>query len=401
MQLPIKEAKNRIIDAIIDNPVVIVVGETGSGKTTQLPQFLHEIGLAQNGMIGITQPRRIAATSVARFVASQMGTQLGNKVGYQVRFDKAADITTDIKFMTDGILLREFQEDADLSKYSVILVDEAHERSQNIDFLLGLLKDLLTRRPDLRIVISSATINAKEFSQYFNNAPVINVSGRTYPVEIVYEESELQTGSLVDRVVDKVIDIHLFEQEGDILVFMTGADDINQVIKKLDEKKLSGLVVLPAYAALDQEDQNEIFVQYPGTRKVVVATNIAETSITIDGICYVVDSGYIKQMNFDPLSGIHSLDMVEHSKAGCEQRAGRAGRTREGTCYRMFSKESFNERLDFTEPEIKRTSLASIVLAMEDIGINNIIDFDFVDPPDKVAFTSAYNELKALGAIRK
>ncbi|MDO8558435.1 MAG: ATP-dependent RNA helicase [bacterium] len=399
MQLPILESRGKIIETVFQNQVTIVVGETGSGKTTQIPQYLYHAGFAKDGIIGITEPRRIAAISTAEFVAKQLKMPLGGLVGYQVRFDDTSCDGTQLKFMTDGILLREFQSDPDLRKYAIIVVDEAHERSQNIDFALGLLKNLLKRRKDLKVVVASATIDEGKFSRYFDNAPVINVSGRMFPVTTAWSEKNIPEEKMVDAVVGKVREIHEQESLGDILVFMTGQDTIHAVIEGLEELHLSDLVTIPVYAALSQEEQQKIFAAYPGKRKVVVATNIAETSITIDGIVCVVDSGLVKQSNFHPESGIESLDVVEHSQAGCEQRKGRAGRTQAGICYRMYTQENFQARTKFTEPEIRRTSLASVVLAMEDIGIKDIREFDFIDPPEKEAFFEAYETLIALGAI--
>lgn len=402
MNLPIFASKELIVETVKNNTVTILVGETGSGKTTQLPIFLYEAGLINGGILGITQPRRIAAISVAEFVTSQLGGSIGDVVGYQIRFDDQTADSTKIKFMTDGILLRELQVDPNLSKYFVIIVDEAHERSQNVDFVLGLLKDLLGRRKDLKVVVTSATIDEQKFSRYFWNAPIVNVSGRTFPVEIVWSPEDCyQWETLLDNIVEKVIDIHFNGDHGDILVFVTGIDDINKLIDKIEEKKISDIILLPAHGSLDPDEQRKIFEIYPGKRKVVVATNIAETSITLDNTVYVIDSGHIKQTNFHPDSGIQSLDSMEHSQAGCEQRKGRAGRTQSGVCHRMYTQYNFEQRQSFTTPEIMRTSLANIVLVMEDIGIKNIKGFDFVDKPDEAAFIEAYETLIALGAIKK
>lgn len=405
--LPIESHRDKILEALKNHQVVVVVGETGSGKTTRIPVFLHEAGFANNGIIGITEPRRIAATSVARYVAAELGSFLGGLVGYQVRFDSQTQRETAVKFMTDGILLREFQTDPDLRKYSVIMVDEAHERSQNIDFTLGLLKDLLKRRPDLRVVVASATIDTEKFSRYFGGAPVIEVSGRVYPVEIRYWEKEIPFGGwdrftmelMVEAVAEKVAEIHKTMTPGDVLVFMTGKDDITMVIEKLEAMKLDNIVLLPVYGGLSTEEQVRIFDSFPGKRKVVVATNIAETSITIDNVAYVVDCGMIKQACFHPETGIKSLDLVRHSRAGCDQRKGRAGRTRSGVCFRMYPEMDFADRPAYTEPEIRRVSIAGVVLAMEDIGIARVESFDFIDPPDPKAFREAYQTLIALGAI--
>lgn len=400
MLLPIDAVRDKIVSTIKENQVTIVVGATGSGKTTRLPVFLYEACYSKQGVIGITEPRRIAASSVAKFVAEQLGTNLGDKVGYQIRFDDETSGETKIKFMTDGILLREIQVDPDLKRYSVIMVDEAHERSVNIDFTLGLLKQLLARRSDLKLVVSSATIDSEKFSKYFDNAPVVEVSGRTYPVNIVWSSENYFNRKMVDVIVEKVSTIHTKEAKGDVLVFMTGADDINMVVERLEEKGFNDLVVLPTHGGLAPEDQRRIFMTFQGKRKVIVATNIAETSITVDGVVYVVDSGLVKQTHFDAQTGIQSLDVVRHSQAGCNQRAGRAGRTRPGVCYRMYTEESFTHLPQYTEPEIRRMSLAGVVLAMESIGIRDVEAFQFVDQPDRDAFHEAYETLIALGAIK-
>jgi len=399
MNLPILDVVNEIIGTITANQTTIVVGPTGSGKTTGLPVILHCMKFPENGIIGVTEPRQIAAISTSAYVAGKLGVPLGGKVGYQVRFDDTSTVGTEIKFITDGILLREFQIDPDLKKYSVIMVDEAHERSQNIDFTLGLLKDLLKRRKDLKVVIASATIDEQKFSRYFNNAPIVNVSGRMFPVEINWSDKDFSEKEMVGAVVKKITEIHTGSAPGDVLVFMAGESDIRAVIGGLEELKFSNLVAIPVCAALSYEEQQRIFADFPGKRKVVCATNIAETSITINGVVYVVDSGYIKQTHFHPESGIQSLDLVRHSQAGCTQRAGRAGRTQNGVCYRMYTEADFCTRPEFTEPEIRRVSLANGVLAMEAIGIKNIREFDFVDPPEKEAYTEAYETLIALGAI--
>lgn len=411
-ELPIFASRDEFLEAISSNQVVIVVGETGSGKTTQLPIFLYEGGFSNGKKIGITEPRRIAAISVADFVAESIGTELGDVIGYQIRFDDTTADSTKVKFMTDGILLREIQEDPNLSHYSVIMVDEAHERSQNIDFVLGLLKDLLKRREDLKVVVASATIDQEKFSRYFWNAPIVSVPGRMFDVDIVWSKSDIphsgydfaerkRTFPIVDAVVQTVSEIHTSQPDGDVLVFMTGEDDIKRTVEGLEKLKLTGVVILPAYGSLPPEEQARIFHEYPGRRKIVVATNVAETSITIDGVVYVVDSGFIKQTDFNPASGIGSLEVVEHSKSGCNQRAGRAGRTRPGVCYRMYTQENYERRAEYTKPEILRESLAGVVLAMESIGINNVQGFDFIDPPNASAFREAYDTLIALGAIEK
>lgn len=401
-ELPILAKEPEITATYAANQVMILVGETGSGKTTKMPVYAHNHNVATGltRKVGVTQPRKIAATSTSSFVAKQLGTIVGDLVGYQIRFDDRTADHTRIKFMTDGILLEEIQHDPELSEYDTIIVDEAHERSENIDFLLGLLKNLLKRRPDLKLVVTSATIDQQKFSRYFNNAPVVNVSGRMYPVEIIWSETDIPEWMMVEEVSQRVITINKTKPKGDILVFMTGADDINKVITRLEKAAMWNVVILPAYGDLSFEDQQKIFRSYPGKRKVVVATNIAETSITPPGVVYVVDSGLIKQANFHTDTGIQSLDVVEHSQAGCDQRAGRAGRLESGVCYRMYTQENFRARLLFTKPEILRVSLAKTVLKMESIGIADIEGFDFLDAPNPEAFHEAYETLIALGAIR-
>lgn len=398
--LPIAKHRDAILKSVADNQVTIIVGETGSGKTTAVPQYLYEAGFGKSGMIGVTEPRRIAAISVAKFVASNLNVTVGKTVAHKIRFDDTTDADTVVKFMTDGILLREFHDDPLLSRYAVIMVDEAHERSANIDFLLGLLKQVLAKRPELRLVVASATIDADKFSNYFGGAPVLTIDGRLHNVEIVWGQT--YTASTCEGVVPTIQKILETNRDGDILVFLTGVDDIRAIEEKMGYLRGShDLVVLPAHGGLAPEDQAKVFYSYPGRRKVVLATNIAETSITIDGVVFVIDTGFIKQTHFVPSIGIQSLDVCEHSRAGCEQRAGRAGRTRPGVCYRLYTKEDYDSRPAFTEPEIKRMSLAGVVLAMEALEIPNIKDFDFIDPPDAQAFKEAYETLEALGAIEK
>ncbi len=413
--LPILAHEDEILGAIQKHQVVVVVGETGSGKTTQIPLFLYRAGYDDAGKkIGITQPRRIAATSVAKFVAESLNVKLGEEVGYKIRFDDATTEGTSIKFVTDGILLREAQLDPDLRQYSVVVVDEAHERRLNIDFVLGLLKDVLPRRPDLKVVVTSATIDPKKFAGYFGGAPVVSVSGRTFPVDIIHmlepareiedsnpfgvDEPDPVTQILINEVL--TIASHPY-QDDDVLVFMAGKDAIDATITKLEEHlgpRADPIALLPVYGAMMPEEQQKIF-EYPGKRKVIFATNIAETSLTIDGIVYVVDTGLIKQTNFDHQSGVGSLDVVKHSRAGCDQRAGRAGRTKPGVCVRLYTERDYKSRPLFTEPEIRRTDLAGVVLQMIAMGIKDIENFDFIDPPDREVFHSAHKTLQALGAL--
>lgn len=403
MNMPIEAFRSLIIEQVRCNEVTIVVGQTGSGKTTKLPRFLYEAGFAKDGIIGVTEPRRIAAISVANHVAKELNiAAVKNVVGHKVRFDDVTDRNTAIKFMTDGILLRELRSDPLLSRYSLIMLDEAHERSVNTDFLLSLLKQVLRLRKDLKVVIASATIDADKFSGYFWNAPVMNIGGRQHEVAIVWDKKDHRSvGEILKRTVAKIIEIHANEAEGDILVFLAGIDEIRGVNEVFREKQLPGLIVLPAHGDLSSEEQQMVFEQYPGNRKVVLATNIAETSITIDGIVHVVDTGLVKQTQLNPATGIENLEMVEHSRAGCDQRTGRAGRTGPGVCHRLFTRRNFNRRPAFTTPEIQRVSLASTVLALEALEIPDIRNFDFIDMPPQDLFEEAYGTLEAFGAIEK
>ncbi len=397
MQLPIHGVRERIVDLLRENQVVILEGATGSGKTTQLPVFLYEAGFAETGMIGITEPRKIAAVTVAEYVAGLLGPRHAGRVGHQVRFDQTVTAYTQVKFMTDGILLREIQTDPFLRKYSVIVVDEAHERSANIDFILGLLLDLLSKRSDLKVVVSSATIDTQKFSAYFGGAPIVSVEGTMFPVEVV--ETEPVGEDLVEIACNRVSIIHAEGAPGDILVFLTGQDEIERATAFMEDLGCPDLVALGCYGTMAPQDQVKIFQTFPGKRKVIFATNIAETSITIDGVVHVVDSGLVKQVSFHAESGIASIDVVEHSQAGCNQRKGRAGRTRAGFYYPLYPMTSFRFRPVFTEPEIRRMSIAGVVLAMERIGIEDVMNFRFVDAPDRIAFVEAYETLIALGAI--
>lgn len=400
MELPIEKMRALIIETILTNQVTIVIGTTGSGKTTMLPMFLHRAGLAWSKRIGITEPRRLAAASVAQYLGRRLNTAEEQVVGYKVRFDDTTDLNTDIKFMTDGTLLQEFQRDPLLSDYSVIMIDEAHERSANIDFLLGLLKLLLRKRADLKLIVASATIDAQKFSAYFDRAPVVNVGGRQHEVTIAYSDHDCTSPQeMIDESVARVLAIHHGEEKGDILVFFPGTDTIYPFIQKLEEQKVEGLIALPAHGQLTSEELQGIFQMYEGKRKVIAATNIAETSITISNIVFVVDCGFIKQSEFYPATGVGSLDVIEHSQAGCDQRTGRAGRTKPGICYRLYTEENYRKRVAHTETELRRISLAGIVLKMESLGIPDVRNFEFIDMPKRSAIDEAYETLEALGAV--
>lgn len=403
--LPIYKLKKELIQAVHDNQVLVVIGETGSGKTTQVTQYLAEAGYTTNGMIGCTQPRRVAAMSVAKRVAEEFGCRLGEEVGYAIRFEDCTSPETVIKYMTDGMLLREILVDENLSKYSVVMLDEAHERTIHTDVLFGLLKQLIRRRKDLRLIVTSATLDAEKFSGYFFNCNIFTIPGRTFPVEILYTKQP-ETDYL-DAALITVLQIHLTEPEGDILVFLTGQEEIDHACQCLYErmkglgKNVPELIILPVYSALPSEMQSRIFdPPPPGKRKVVVATNIAEASLTIDGIFYVVDPGFAKINVYNPKQGLDSLVITPISQASAKQRAGRAGRTGPGKCYRLYTESAYrNEMSPTTIPEIQRINLGLITLTMKAMGINDLLSFDFMDPPSPQALISAMEQLYSLGAL--
>jgi len=399
-ELPILKYKAEIGEMIYRQPTTIIVGETGSGKTTQIPLIIWET-LGENQKVAITQPRRLATRSVASYVAKKIGCQIGQEVGYQIRFEDRTTEGTRINFMTDGILLRKIQEDPLLREYSAVMVDEAHERSLNIDFVLGLLKRLQRRRreanlPPLKIIVTSATLEKEKFAQYFGNAPILEIPGRLYPVEIHYEGGEVS--DYIYTAVERVRRIITEEKEGDILIFMPGQEEIFRTIERIQKLNLEEVEVLPLYGEMDPEDQDKIFTK-TNKRKIVVATNIAETSVTVPGIRYVIDTGLIKQINYNPSSGIETLQICRHSKSGCIQRAGRAGRIASGECWRLYTEEDFTNRPEFQTPEIKRSNLAHVVLMMKQIGIEDIFSFEFIDPPTRESLEEAVETLKTLGAL--
>lgn len=404
--LPVYAHRTEILAAIKEYQVLIIVGETGSGKTTQVPQFLHEAGYTANGMkVGCTQPRRVAAMSVAARVADEVGCKLGNEVGYTIRFEDKSSEKTVIKYMTDGMLLREFLTDPELSTYSAIMIDEAHERTLHTDILFGLLKDIARFRPELRLLISSATLNAKKFSEYFDDAPIYQVPGRRFDVDIHYTKQP--EANYLHAAITTVFQIHTTQKKGDILVFLTGQDEIEMAAENLEEtcrklgNKIPEMVICPIYANLPPELQARIFDPTPeGSRKVVLATNIAETSITIDGIVFVIDPGFVKENVYNPRTGMESLVVTPCSRASADQRAGRAGRVGPGKCFRLFTKWAFyNELPANTTPEILRTNLGSVVLLLMSLGINDILNFDFLDPPPNDSLIKALELLYALGAL--
>ena len=403
--LPIFAFRSQLISAVKENQILIVVGETGSGKTTQLTQYLAEAGFANSGMIGCTQPRRVAAMSVAKRVSEEVGCKLGEEVGYTVRFDDTTTPSTRIKYMTDGMLQREILMDGDLKRYSVIMLDEAHERTIATDVLFALLKKTVKRRPDLKIIVTSATLDADKFSSYFNECPIFTIPGRTYPVEILY--SREPESDYLEAALLTVMQIHLTEPKGDILLFLTGQEEIDTSCEILYERmKALGpdvpeLLILPVYSALPSEMQSRIFEPAPpGTRKVVIATNIAETSITIDDIYFVVDPGFVKQNAYDPKLGMDSLVVTPISQAQANQRAGRAGRTGPGKCFRLYTEAAYQtEMLPTTIPEIQRQNLSLTILMLKAMGINDLINFDFMDPPPVNTMLTALEELYALSAL--
>uniref|UniRef100_A0A1Y1L3F4 RNA helicase n=1 Tax=Photinus pyralis TaxID=7054 RepID=A0A1Y1L3F4_PHOPY len=404
--LPIFPFKEDIVAAVREHQVLIIEGETGSGKTTQIPQYLHEAGFTKDGKkIGCTQPRRVAAMSVAARVAQEMSVKLGNEVGYSIRFEDCTSERTVIKYMTDGTLHREFLSEPDLQTYSVMMIDEAHERTLHTDILFGLVKDIARFRPDLKLLISSATLDAQKFSEFFDDAPIYRIPGRRFPVDIYYTRAP--EADYVDACVVSVLQIHATQPLGDILVFLTGQDEIETCQELLQDRvrrlgsKLKELLILPVYANLPSDMQAKIFMPTPpGARKVVLATNIAETSLTIDNIIYVIDPGFAKQNHFNSRTGMESLMVVPISKASANQRAGRAGRVAPGKCFRLYTAWSYKHELeDNTIPEIQRINLGNAVLMLKALGINDLVHFDFLDPPPHETLVLALEQLYALGAL--
>ncbi|MEV0427413.1 ATP-dependent RNA helicase HrpA [Micromonospora sp. NPDC050495] len=419
-QLPVSERKDDIAAAIRDHQVVIVAGETGSGKTTQLPKICLELGRGVTGLIGHTQPRRLAARTVADRIAEELGTELGDVVGYKVRFTDQVGENSLVKLMTDGILLAELQTDRMLRQYDTLIIDEAHERSLNIDFILGYLRQLLPRRPDLKVVITSATIETDRFAKHFadaegNPAPVVEVSGRTYPVEVRYrplvevtgadEEDEADEENVRDQIqaIGDAVEELAAEGPGDILVFLSGEREIRDTadaLGKLVQKKRSllGTEILPLYARLSTAEQHRVFAPHAG-RRVVLATNVAETSLTVPGIKYVVDPGTARISRYSSRLKVQRLPIEPVSQASANQRKGRCGRTSDGICIRLYDESDFDNRPEFTDPEILRTNLASVILQMTSIGLGDIAAFPFIDPPDRRNVTDGVNLLHELGAL--
>lgn len=407
--LPIAQKSELIKKTILENQVTILCGETGSGKTTQLPKICLDIGLGVRGKIGHTQPRRLAARAVSQRIAEELNTELGNEVGFKVRFSDQSNDKSYIKLMTDGILLAECNHDPFLNQYDTIIIDEAHERSLNIDFLLGYLKRLINKRKDLKIIITSATIDPDSFSKHFNDAPVINVSGRTYPVEVRYRPYQSAEGdnkkNLQDGIIDAVIELSRIDR-GDILVFLSGERDIRETADALSKEVVSrthgttwnNTEVLPLLARLSNAEQNRIF-HSSTKRRIVLATNVAETSLTIPGIKYVIDSGVARISRYSWRSKIQRLPIEKISQASSNQRKGRCGRMSAGICIRLYDEDDFNQRNEFTDPEIKRTNLAAVILQMENMRLGHIDDFPFVEPPEDRMVNDGYKLLFELGAI--
>ena len=394
-ELPVSERRDEIAEAIRKHQVVVICGETGSGKTTQIPKICMQLGRGVTGLIGHTQPRRIAARTVAARIAEELGTPLGQLVGYKVRFTDSSSENSLVKLMTDGILLAELQRDRMLWAYDTIIIDEAHERSLNIDFLLGYLKQLLPRRPELKLIITSATIDPDKFSTHFDNAPVIEVSGRTYPVELEYREPDEGDGrDLIQQVVDAVDEL----PRDHTLVFLSGEREIHEVAELLRRKQWSNTLILPLYARLSVSEQQRAF-RSDGPRRIVLATNVAETSITVPGIRFVVDAGYARISRYSHRSKVQRLPIEKISQAAASQRAGRCGRVRAGLCVRLYSREDFEARPPFTDPEILRTNLASVILQMAALGLGDIEAFPFLEPPDPRFVRDGFRLLRELGAV--
>ncbi|KAM9723759.1 pre-mRNA-splicing factor ATP-dependent RNA helicase DHX16 [Menidia menidia] len=404
--LPIFPYRQDLLAAIQQHQILVIEGETGSGKTTQIPQYLLETGYTDGGMkIGCTQPRRVAAMSVAARVAEEMSVKLGNEVGYSIRFEDCTSERTILKYMTDGMLLREFLTEPDLASYSVIIIDEAHERTLHTDILFGLIKDIARFRADLKVLVASATLDTERFSCFFDEAPVFRIPGRRFPVDIFYTKAP--EADYLEACVVSVLQIHVTQPPGDILVFLTGQEEIEACCELLQERcrrlgsKIAELLVLPIYANLPSDMQAKIFSPTPpGARKVVVATNIAETSLTIDGIIYVIDPGFCKQKSYNARTGMESLIVTPCSRASANQRAGRAGRVAAGKCFRLYTAWAFKHEMEETTvPEIQRTNLGNVVLLLKSLGINDLIHFDFMDPPPHETLVLALEQLYALGAL--
>lgn len=412
-KLPVYESRTRLLKCLETHPVVVLEGQTGSGKTTQVPQFLVEAGFCQRGMkVCCTQPRRVAAMSVAKRVAEEMDVRLGEQVGYSIRFEDRTSKQTVLKYLTDGMLLREAMNDNTLSAYSAIVLDEAHERTLSTDVLMGLLKGILKKRKELRVVVMSATMDAVKFQDYFDGAPLLSVPGRMFPVDIFY--SPQPEDDYVEAAIRTVVQICREEPAGDVLLFLTGEEEIEESCRRIEEELGGGeraygpVTVLPLYGSLPPERQQRVFEPAPKSlyhggpagRKVICATNIAETSLTIDGVVYVVDTGFSKQKIYHPRARVESLLVQGISRASAKQRAGRAGRTRAGKCFRLYTEEAYDEELiETTHPEILRSNLGNVVLQLKKLGIDDLVHFDFMDPPAPETLMRALELLNYLGGL--
>jgi ATP-dependent helicase HrpA len=400
--LPVNRHRERILEALASNQVIVVESPTGSGKTTQLPLILYKAGYHTDGLIGVTQPRRIAAVSVSEYIRRQLDATAPDTVAYKMRFEDTTGTGTRIKIMTDGILLQELKADPMLSSYSTIMIDEAHERSLNIDFILGLLKRILRQRSEFRVIVSSATINAEVFSEYFDGCPIVRIDAKVFPVDIRYRP--ITEGASQEELIEKIAfivdDIEDEHDEGDVLIFLTGEAQIKTCVSRLERLPTGGhLHLLPLYARLSKDEQDRVFSPVPGKRKIIVSTNLAETSITIDGVRWVIDSGLSKVNFYNAKTFTASLVEKNISRASCNQRSGRAGRTAPGICYRLYEKSSYQNRELFTTEEIYRTDLSEVVLRMSELGIYNFESFDFISPPSIEDIRGAIETLKYLGAI--
>lgn len=409
--LPIHSVRNELMHLIHENQIIIIVGETGSGKTTQLTQYLHEEGYSKYGCIACTQPRRVAAMSVAQRVAHEMDVKLGREVGYTIRFEDLTSKDTVIKYMTDGVLLRESLSDPDLEKYSCIIMDEAHERSLNTDILFGLLRKIATQRYDLKLIITSATMDSTKFSNFFASATVFNIPGRTYPVKTYFASTAVN--DYVSQAIDQAVRIHLCNKDGgDILIFMPGQEEIEVTCDKISERieylksqstdvDIRDIKILPMYSSLPPERQAEVFKEAPkNTTKCIVATNIAETSLTVDGVKFVIDPGYSRIKVFQPKMGIDALLVYPISQANANQRMGRAGRTSSGECYRLYTENQYRDELLVSSvPEIQRSNLANVILLLKSLNIKDLTTFKFMDPPPQDNMANSMHQLWMLGAL--
>ncbi|GAA61885.1 ATP-dependent helicase HrpA [Pseudoalteromonas sp. BSi20652] len=404
-QLPVSQKKELIKDAIANNQVVIIAGETGSGKTTQIPKMCLELGRGVDGLIGHTQPRRLAARTVANRIAEEMKCELGQQVGFKIRFSDQISNNTYVKLMTDGILLAEIQQDRFLNQYDTIIIDEAHERSLNIDFILGYLKNLLPKRPDLKIIITSATIDPERFSKHFDDAPIIEVSGRTFPVDVRYnptadinkDDMEAE-GDQLQGIFDAVDEL-CAEGPGDILIFLNGEREIRDTADALSKRNLKNTDVLPLYSRLSNAEQNRIFAPH-SRRHIILSTNVAETSLTVPGIRYVIDPGTARISRYSYRTKVQRLPIEPISQASANQRMGRCGRVEAGICIRLYSEDDFLSRPEFTDPEILRTNLASVILQMLALGLGDMAQFPFVQAPDSRNISDGLSLLEELQAVK-